>query len=130
MPMNNRPDRERWIPATQRALTIARLRNTARAIEDLKDMTGVTAYGPNRHGHLVIAESDADRIDHATHGLITISTAAAFQPTHSGFRGIPITTAPDWTCNPLAVANARMIATGAKLARLRAITRWLTKVLP
>jgi hypothetical protein len=130
MPINNQPDRERRILAAERALTIARLRNAPHAIEDLKDMTGVTAYGPNRHGHLVIAESDVVRIDHATHGLVSISTATDFTPSSIGFRGIPITTAPDWACNPLAVAHARMIATGAKLTRLRAITRWLTKVLP
>lgn len=71
-----------------------------RARADLANVFGVEAFGPNRHGHLVVSETSA---------VVLRSMATVKDPSMVGSQvfGIPLEIAPDWTCDPARTAAAR-----------------------
>lgn len=91
--------------SASRDLPYCARRRAAVAIQQLSAHFGVTAYGPNRYGHLVISFSEAAR-------LRTFATYPADPAWTSGatFTGIPIEIVPDWTCDPTTLAAARLRA--------------------
>lgn len=101
-----------------------------RLIEQLHYRYGITVYPHPRRPHaVVVSESDLARLEHA------IFRDDLLNPVGRGYYSwlggeLSVITAPDWACDPLSVALARLYAvTVASWARpaIRALTRLLRR---
>lgn len=88
----------------------------------------ITGFGPDQYGHIVVSKTDhrkllAEYLIGLEHGGISGRTP------NPSFNSIPISVAPDWTCDPLSTAQARRIATLIKATRVGRLLRWLDRKL-
>lgn len=92
------------------------------AVDGLEAGLGVTGHADLERGRIVVSESDA----------ATLRGLAVFPVELYGHRdqvfGIPLVTAPDWTCDPASVAWCRFVARLWVALRLRRLTAWLVRV--
>ena len=80
--------------------------------------------GINRHGSIVISESDAAELRRLVRADRRID-AGEVQET---LAGVPVVTAPDWTMDPRSVALARLYVL-VVCRPLKPVLRWLTRIL-
>lgn len=92
-------------------LRAARLARVCDAIDDLEQHVGVTGHVGTDASCIVVSESDYEVMKEWAKSRLPITgtTSAA-----STLLGIPIVTAPDWTCDEAAVAWLRLRARAAR----------------
>lgn len=84
----------------------------AEAINQLHAFYGITAY-EHPHG-IVVSETDWATLSEIAARDRAARPHLAYSGLDRPFFGIPIFTAPDWTCDPYLLAQARLIATLAR----------------
>lgn len=107
-----------WYPIPSRHIFIP---DGIAYIIELRNITGIVGSYDNRRRGIVISDSDFDRLRRFARADERYFRAQIYF-------GVPIFTAPDWTFDPLAIAQARFIA-GMRIAVVRPLTAVIEQII-